>query len=162
MARIQQFADDLGITYKQAKRLIEMGRNTSDSGSKALNAARERIQKREDKMKKNQKKADQIASDDTNMKLKAKEGKSVKITGPKKRPNADDRFEMEGGFDHEAAEKALEREEKLEKYMEKAPKRSAKLQRRGDDKKVVTAKDGKYVRGMGKACMRDARETKIR
>jgi len=162
MARIQQFADDLGITYKQAKRLIEMGRNTSDSGSKALNAARERIQKREDKMKKNQKKADQIASDDTNMKLKAKEGKSVKITGPKKRPNADDRFEMEGGFDHEAAEKALEREEKLEKYMEKAPKRSAKLQRRGDDKKVVTAKDGKYVRCMGKACMRDARETKIR
>jgi len=163
MARIQQFADDLGITYKQAKRLIEMGRNTSDSGSKALNAARERIQKREDKMKKNQKKADQIASDDTNMKLKAKEGKSVKITGPKKRPNADDRFEMEGGFDHEAAEKALEREEKLEKYMEKAPKRSAKLQRRGDDKKVVTAKDGKmFARGMGKACMRDARETKIR
>ena len=161
MARIQQFADDLGITYNQAKKLIEMGRNTSDSGSKTLNAARERIKTREDKMKKNQKKADQIASDDTNMALKAKEGKSVKITGPAPRPKRGDLNESLG-FDHDAYKKALEREEKTEKYMEKAPKRSAKLKRRGDDEKVVMAKNGKYMRGMGKACMRPAKEVKIR
>lgn len=161
MARIQQFADDLGITYNQAKKLIEMGRNTSDSGSKTLNAARERIKNREDKMKKNQKKADQIASDDTNMKLKAKKGKSVEITGPAPRPKPGDMNESVD-FDHEGFEKALEEEEKLERHMKKAPKRSAKLKRRGDDEKVVTAKDGKYVRGMGKACMRDPKEVKIR
>ena len=162
MARIQQFADDLGITYKEAKKLIEMGRNTKDSGSSAMDKARSRMNKRVQEMKKNQKKADQIASDDTNMKLKAKEGKSVKITGPKARPNAEDRFQLEGGFDHDAYKKALEREDKTEKYMEKAPKRSAKLKRRGDDEKAVMAKDGKYMRGMGKACMRPAKEVKIR
>ena len=178
MARIQQFADDLGITYKEAKRLIQMGRNTSDSGSNALNAARERIKKREDKMKKNEKKADQIASEDTNMPLKAKKGKSVEITGPKARPNAEDRFQLEGGFDHDAYKKSLEREEKLERYMEKAPKRSAKLERRGDDKKVVRAAKGTYnthdgscgcdmcggemVRGMGKAYQGNPRAAKIR
>ena len=177
MARIQQFADDLGITYNQAKKLIEMGRNTSDSGSKTLNAARERIKKREDKMKKNQKKADQIASDDTNMKLKAKKGKSVEITGPAPRPKPGDLNESLG-FDREALEKALEKEEKLERYMEKAPKRSAKLERRGDDKKVVRAAKGTYnthgsscgcdmcsggmVRGMGKAYQGNPRAAKIR
>ena len=177
MARIQQFADDLGITYKEAKRLIQMGRNTSDSGSNALNAARERIKKREDKMKKNEKKADKIASEDTNMPLKAKDGKSVKITGPTPRPKASE-MNSNMRFDREAYEKALEREEKLERYMKEAPKRSAKLERRGDDKKVVRAAKGTYnthggscgcdmcggemVRGMGKAYQGNPRAAKIR
>lgn len=161
MARIKQFADDLGISYNEAKKLIEMGRNTKDAGSSAMDKARSRMNKRVQEMKKNQKKADQIASDDTNMKLKAKEGKSVKITGPAPRPKRGDLNESLG-FDHDAYKKALEREEKTEKYMEKAPKRSAKLKRRGDDEKVVMAKDGKYMRGMGKACMRPAKEVKIR
>ena len=162
MARIKQFADDLGISYNEAKKLIEMGRNTKDAGSSAMDKARSRMNKRVQEMKKNQKKADQIASDDTNMKLKAKEGKSVKITGPKKRPDPEERFQLEGGFDHEAFEKSLKEEEKLERHMKEAPKRSAKLKRRGDDEKVVMAKDGKYMRGMGKACMRPAKEVKIR
>ena len=178
MARIQQFADDLGITYKEAKRLIEMGRNTSDSGSNTLNAARERIKKREDKMKKNQKKADQIASEDTNMPLKAKKGKSVKITGPAPRPTEEELFDYYGGFDRKAYEKALDAEEKLERHMERAPKRSAKLERRGDDKRVVRAAKGTYnthggscgcdmcggdmVRGMGKAYQGNPRAAKIR
>ena len=161
MARIKQFADDLGISYNEAKKLIEMGRNTKDAGSSAMDKARSRMNKRVQEMKKNQKKADQIASDDTNMKLKAKEGKSVKITGPAPRPKPGDLNESLG-FDHDAYKKALEEEEKLERHMKKAPKRSAKLKRRGDDEKVVMAKDGKYMRGMGKACMRPAKEVKIR
>jgi hypothetical protein len=132
MARIKQFADDLGISYAEAERLVKEGRRGNGRGRQVMNKY-----------------------------MKARDGKSV--TGPKARPNAEDRFQLEGGFDSEAYEKALEREEKLEKYMEKAPKRSARLKRRGDDEKVVTAKDGKmFVRGMGKACMRDAKEVKIR
>ena len=177
MARIQQFADDLGISYKEAKRLIQMGRNTSDSGSKTLNAARERIKKREEKMKNNQKNADKIASEDTNMPLKAKKGKSVEITGPKPRPKASE-MNSNMRFDREAYEKGLDAEEKLERYMEKAPKRSAKLERRGDDKRVVRAAKGTYnthggscgcdmcggemVRGMGKAYQGNPRAAKIR
>lgn len=177
MARIQQFADDLGITYKEAKRLIEMGRNTSDSGSNALNTARERIKKREDKMKKNQKKADQIASEDTNMPLKAKDGKAMqmrRLANPPKESEANSNMRP----DRKALEKALEAEEKLERYMEKAPKRFAKLERRGDEKKVVRAAKGTYnthggscgcdmcggemVRGMGKAYQGNPRAAKIR
>ena len=177
MARIQQFADDLGISYKEAKRLIQMGRNTSDSGSKTLNAARERIKKREEKMKKNQKKADKIASEDTNMPLKARDGKAMEMrrrANPLKESEANSNMR----FDREAYEKALDAEEKLERYMEKAPKRSAKLERRGDDEKVVKAAKGTYnthgsscgcdmcggdmVRGMGKAYQGNPRAAKIR
>lgn len=177
MARIQQFADDLGITYKEAKRLIQMGRNTSDSGSNALNAARERIKKREDKMKKNQKKADQIASEDTNMPLKAKDGKAMqmrRLANPPKESEANSNMR----FDREAFEKALKNEEKLEEYMRNAPRQEASLQRRGDKKKVVRAAKGTYnthggscgcdmcggdmVRGMGKAYQGNPRAAKIR
>ena len=57
MARIKQFADDLGISYNEAKKLIEMGRNTKDAGSSAMDKARSRMNKRVQEMKKNQKKA---------------------------------------------------------------------------------------------------------
>lgn len=151
MTRVNQFAKDLGISRAAALKLLNEARATNDKGKQVVdkfNSAREKAKKSDEKMRKNQKKADQIASDDTNMKLKANKGKSVKITGPKKRPDPEERFQLEGGFDRKAYEKALEREEKLEKYKKEAPK--------------IKAKDGKYVRGMGKACMRDAKEVKIR
>lgn len=119
MTRVNQFAKDLGISRAAALRLLNEARATNDKGKQVMNKY-----------------------------MKAEKGKSVKITGPKKRPDADDRFEMEGGFDRDAYKKALKEEEKLERHMKEAPK--------------ISAKDGKYVRGMGKACMRDAKEVKIR
>jgi hypothetical protein len=37
-----------------------------------------------------------------------------------------------------------------------------KLKRRGDDKKVIKAADGAFVRGMGRAYMGNPRATKLR
>lgn len=119
MTRVNQFAKDLGISRASALRLLNEARATNDKGKQVMNKY-----------------------------MKADKGKSVKITGPKKRPDPEERFQLEGGFDRKAYEKALEREEKLEKHKKEAPK--------------ISAKDGKYVRGMGKACMRDAKEVKIR
>ena len=164
MVRIKQFADDIGVSYNEAKKLVDMGRNKQDSGSDALDKSRARMQKRLDKMKQDQEEADRIANEDTNMKLKAKKGKSVKtvrVTGPTPRPKRGDLNEMMP-FDREAYEKALKEEEKLEKYMRTAPRQEAKLQRRGDNKKVILAADGAFVRGMGRAYMGNPRATKLR
>ena len=159
MVRIKQFADDLGISYNEAKKLVMAGRKKKDSGKDVLDEMRERANKRIQDFKDAAKEADRIANEDTNMKLKAKNGKSV--TGPTPRPKRGDLNEMMP-FDREAYEKALEEEEKLEKYMRTAPRQEAKLKRRGDDKKVIKAADGAFVRGMGRAYMGNPRATKLR
>ena len=159
MGRIKQFADDLGIPYNEAKKLVMAGRKKKDSGKDVLDEMRERANKRIQDFKDAAKEADRIANEDTNMKLKAKNGKSV--TGPTPRPKRGDLNEMMP-FDREAYEKALEEEEKLEKYMRTAPRQEAKLKRRGDDKKVIKAADGAVVRGMGRAYMGNPRATKLR
>ena len=159
MVRIKQFADDLKISYNEAKKLVMAGRKKKDSGKDVLDEMRERANKRIQDFKDAAKEADRIANEDTNMKLKAKNGKSV--TGPTPRPKRGDLNEMMP-FDREAYEKALEEEEKLEKYMRTAPRQEAKLKRRGDDKKVIKAADGAFVRGMGRAYMGNPRATKLR
>ncbi len=159
MVRIKQFADDLGIPYNEAKKLVMAGRKKKDSGKNVLDEMRERANKRIEDFTDAAKEADRIANEDTNMKLKAKNGKSV--TGPTTRPKRGDLNEMMP-FDREAYEKALEEEEKLEKYMRTAPRQEAKLKRRGDDKKVIKAADGAFVRGMGRAYMGNPRATKLR
>ena len=159
MVRIKQFADDLGISYNEAKKLVMAGRKKKHSGKDVLDEMRERANKRIQDFKDAAKEADRIANEDTNMKLKAKNGKSV--TGPTPRPKRGDLNEMMP-FDREAYEKALEEEEKLEKYMRTAPRQEAKLKRRGDDKKVIKAADGAFVRGMGRAYMGNPRATKLR
>ena len=159
MVRIKQFADDLKIPYNEAKKLVMAGRKKKDSGKDVLDEMRERANKRIQDFKDAAKEADRIANEDTNMKLKAKNGKSV--TGPTPRRKRGDLNEMMP-FDREAYEKALEEEEKLEKYMRTAPRQEAKLKRRGDDKKVIKAADGAFVRGMGRAYMGNPRATKLR
>jgi len=159
MARIQQFADDLDISYNEAKKLVMTGRKKKDSGKDVLDEMRERANKRIQEFEDAAKEADRIANEDTNMKLKAKKGKSV--TGPIPRPKRGDLNEMVP-FDREAYEKALKDEEKLEEYMRTAPRQEAKLKRRGDDKKVIKAADGAFVRGMGRAYMGNPRATKLR
>ena len=80
MVRIKQFADDLGIPYNEAKKLVMAGRKKKDSGKDLLDEMRERANKRIEDFTDAAKEADRIANEDTNMKLKAKKGKSV--TGP--------------------------------------------------------------------------------
>ena len=159
MVRIKQFADDLKIPYNEAKKLVMAGRKKKDSGKDVLDEMREPANKRIQDFKDAAKESDRIANEDTNMKLKAKNCKSV--TGPTPRPKRGDLNEMMP-FDREAYEKALEEEEKLEKYMRTAPRQEAKLKRRGDDKKVIKAADGAFVRGMGRAYMGNPRATKLR
>lgn len=67
MARIKQFSDDLGISYKQAKNLIMTGRKKNDRGKSALDKYLEG-------MKKAQKEADRLAAEDANMVLKRRNG----------------------------------------------------------------------------------------
>ena len=57
MARVKQFADDLGITTKKAKDLINKGRNRKDGGSKILESvmADKTKDKTKDKKKKKKK-----------------------------------------------------------------------------------------------------------
>ena len=74
MVRIKQFADDLGISYNEAKKLVDMGRNKKDSGSDVLDEMRKRANTRIQEFEDAAKEADRIANEDTNMKLKAKKG----------------------------------------------------------------------------------------
>jgi hypothetical protein len=60
MARVNQFAKDLGINYNQAKNLINEGRSRKDGGSQIL--------------------------EKTMKPIKAKDGKYNKVTKPKKKP----------------------------------------------------------------------------
>ena len=46
MVRIKQFADDLGIPYNEAKKLVMAGRKKKDSGKDLLDEMRERANKR--------------------------------------------------------------------------------------------------------------------
>ena len=73
MVRIKQFADDLGIPYNEAKKLVMAGRKErfyKDVLDKMRERANKRIQEFEDAAKKRP-----IANEDTNMVLKAKKAK---------------------------------------------------------------------------------------
>ena len=142
--RIQQMADDLGISYKEAKALMAESReNVSPAVARVLKGF-------------NREGADRIAQEDTKMILKRKAGGSMtkaEIAERKRKTRAE-----------------IEAEKKKE-YMDTAPKQQVKLERRGDKKKVIMAKDGKYmshggggetVRGMGRAYQGSTRSVKIR
>lgn len=158
MTRIKQFADDLGIPYNEAKKLVMAGRKKKDSGSDALDKSRARMKKRLDKMKQDQKEADRIANEDTNMVLKAKNGKAATAPVEGETPSgARKHIPTKGG--NRFAPKVPMMEEVDDDVMLGKGK---KLKRRGDDKKVIKAADGAFVRGMGRAYMGNPRATKLR
>ena len=135
MTRIKQFAGDLGISYKEAEKLIMASRKKKDEGQRT-------IDRRLKKMERQHEEADKIAADDANMVLKAKSGASVKVEDMSP-PKPDHEFgrTMGGG---------------------RAPKVPGKLTRRGDDEKVEKKAEGGLVRGMGRAYAGNPREVKIR
>ena len=56
MTRIKQFADDLGIPYNEAKKLVMAGRKKKDSGKDVLDEMRERANNAYKSLKTQQKK----------------------------------------------------------------------------------------------------------
>ena len=65
MVRIKQFADDLGIPYNEAKKLVMAGRKKKDSGKDLLDRMRERANKRVEDFTDAAKEADRIANANT-------------------------------------------------------------------------------------------------
>lgn len=173
--RIQQMADDLGISYKEAKALMAQSR-------KDVSPAVKRVLEGYDR-----KTADRIAQEDTKMVLKRKAGGAMtnaeiaerkrktraEIEAEKKKEHPSDYGGTIGGGGLEEVYP-----ESVQEYMDTAPKQQVKLERRGDKKKVIMAKDGKYmshgsscgcmecggetVRGMGRAYQGSTRTVKIR
>ena len=156
MVRIKQFADDLGISYNEAKKLVDMGKNKQDSGSDALDKSRARMKKRLDKMKQDQEEADRIANEDTNMVLKAKKGKAATAPIEGETPSGARKYTPTKGGNRYAPKVPMETDENI------MLGKGKKLKRRGDDKKVIKAADGAFVRGMGRAYMGNPRATKLR
>jgi len=158
MVRIKQFADDLGISYNEAKKLVDMGRNKQDSGSDALDKSRARMKKRLDKMKQDQEEADRIANEDTNMVLKAKNGKAATAPVEGETPSGARKYIPKKGGTRFAPKVPMMEEVDPNVMLGKGKK----LKRRGDDKEVIKAADGAFVRGMGRAYMGNPRATKLR
>lgn len=130
--RVNQFAEDLGISRSEAMNLIKAGRNRKDGGSTVL---------------------------ENNMsKMKGKIGNSV---GPIPLPDEAKRIRLARAMDpkvrkqKEADQEAKARANRLalEEAAEEARKgrMSGGLQRRGDDRPVIMAKDGVY-NDMGNMC----------
>ena len=170
--RIQQMADDLGISYKEAKALMAESReNVSPAVARVLKGF-------------NREGADRIAQEDTKMVLKRRAGGSTsKVDRPITKKEEEERKkkkEHPSDYGGTIGGGGLEEvyPESVQEYMDTAPKQQVKLERRGDKKKVVTAKDGKYmshgggcgcmecggetVRGMGRAYQGSTRSVKIR
>ena len=169
--RIQQMADDLGISYKKAKALMaESRKDFSPASQRAI----DRVTKGFD-----QENADRIAQEDTEMVLKRKAGGAMtnaEIAERKRKTRAEIEAEKKeeppSDYGGTIGGGGLEEvyPESVQEYMDTAPKQEVKLERRGDKKKVIMAKDGKYmscgsgetVRGMGRAYQGSPRSVKIR
>ena len=125
--RVNQFAEDLGISRSEAMNLIKAGRNRKDGGSKVL---------------------------ENNMsKMKGKIGNSV---GPIPLPDEAKRIRLARVMDPKfRKEKDAAQDAKAKANMrskeEEAGRMSGGLQRRGDDRPVIMAKDGVY-NDMGNMC----------
>jgi hypothetical protein len=125
--RVNQFAEDLGISRSEAMNLIKAGRNRKDGGSTVL---------------------------ENNMsKMKGKIGNSV---GPIPLPDEAKRIRLARAMDPKVRkQKEADQEAKATANMlakeKEAGRMSGGLQRRGDDRPVIMAKDGVY-NDMGNMC----------
>lgn len=167
MTRIKQFADDLGISYNEAKKLIMSGRNKNDTG-------KSKLQKYLSEMEKSRKTVERLAQEDADMAMQKRagggasslrdytpagglvpdeEGRTVNIKGP---------IEMPEKIRKKRAEKKRKENLKSKGQDRTTSRASGGVSRRGDDQPVIMAKDGKYCRGMGRAYQGNPREVKIR
>ena len=167
--RIQQMADDLGISYKKAEALMAESReNVSPAVKRVLKGF-------------NKEGVERLVIEDAEMGALEgfKAGGSMsKVDRPitKKEEEEEHPSDYGGTIGGGGLEEVYP--ESVQEYMDTAPKQQVKLERRGDKKKVIMAKDGKYmshggscgcmecggetVRGMGRAYQGSTRSVKIR
>ena len=156
--RINQFADDLGISRNQAVNLINKGRSKKDGGSQVL-------ENNMNKMK-GYKKGGKNSVGPIPLPDEAKRIRLAAALDPKRREDKEAarraiaeknlleyersaekaRAEQKGG-----EERLMTKQELIEKYGPKG-RMAGGVERRGDDQPVIMAKDGKFVcRGVGAA-----------
>ena len=167
--RIQQMADDLGISYKKAKALMaESRKDFSPASQRAIDRVTKGF---------NRKAADSLAIEDAEMGALEgfKAGGSMsKVDRPitkkeeeerKKKKKKEHPSDYGGTIGGGGLEEVYP--ESVQEYMDTAPKQQVKLERRGDDEKVIEASHGMsvdldVVRGMGRAYQGSPRSVKIR
>lgn len=154
--RVNQFAEDLGISRSEAMKLINAGRNRRDGGSTVLENSMNKM--------KGYKKGGTNSVGPIPLPDEAKRIRLAKAMDPRRREDKDaltkeqstkQMLEMESKAEKARAkemveEKLMTREEFMEKYGPKG-RMSGGLQRRGDDRPVIMAKDGVY-NDMGGMC----------
>lgn len=154
--RVNQFAEDLGISRSEAMKLIKAGRNRRDGGSTVL-------ENNMNKMK-SYKRGGTNSVGPVPLPDEAKRIRLAAALDPERREDKDaltkeqitkQMLEMESKAEKARTkemveEKLMTREEFLEKYGPKGRKAGG-LERRGDDRPVIMAKDGKY-NNMGDMC----------
>jgi hypothetical protein len=144
--RLNQFAEDLGISRGSAKKLMAKARGRKDGGSNVLDSYSPELKKRMKPFED----AERIFQEDTKI--------GTKMEKPKSKPKSKRKM-----FD--------EYYEKHGEVHPKDPRTKPDHNMNKDDRPLVTetkdiveAKNGKYnnVRGMGKASMCSPREVKVK
>lgn len=142
--RLNQFAEDLGISRGSAKKLMAKARGRKDGGSNVLDSyspeLRKRMQRFED--------AERIFQEDTEIGTKMDKSK----TKPKSKQKMFDDYYQKHGKVHPKDPRT--------KKDHPMNREGSPLVTKNED--IVEAKDGKYVRGMGKASMCPPREVKVK
>jgi len=142
--RLNQFAEDLGISRGSAKKLMAKARGRSDGGSNIVDKYSPELKKRMKPFED----AERIFQEDTKIGTKMEKPKSR----PKSKRKMFDEYYEKNGTTHPKDPRS---------------KKDHPMNREGsplktETKDIVEAKDGKYVRGMGKASMCSPREFKVR
>ena len=142
--RLNQFAEDLGISRGSAKKLMAKARGRSDEGSNIMDKYSPKLKKRMQRFED----AERIFQEDTEIGTKMDKSK----TKPKSKQKMFDDYYQKHGKVHPKDPRT--------KKDHPMNREGSPLVTKNED--IVEAKDGKFVRGMGKASMCPPREVKVR
>ena len=142
--RLKQFAEDLGISRGSAKKLMAKARGRSDGGSNIMDKYSPELKKRMQRFED----AERIFQEDTEIGTKMDKSK----TKPKSKQKMFDDYYQKHGKVHPKDPRT--------KKDHPMNREGSPLVTKNED--IVEAKDGKFVRGMGKASMCPPRKVKVR
>jgi|TARA_R100000482_G_C5122597_1_gene146668 hypothetical protein len=142
--RLNQFAEDLGISRGSAKKLMAKARGRSDGGSNIIDKYSPELKKRMQRFED----AERIFQEDTEIGTKMDKSK----TKPKSKQKMFDDYYQKHGKVHPKDPRT--------KKDHPMNREGSPLVTKNED--IVEAKDGKFVRGMGKASMCPPREVKVK
>lgn len=142
--RLNQFAEDLGISRGSAKKLMAKARGRSDGGSNIMDKYSPELKKRMQRFED----AERIFQEDTEIGTKMDKSK----TKPKSKQKMFDDYYQKHGKVHPKDPRT--------KKDHPMNREGSPLVTKNED--IVEAKDGKFVRGMGKASVCPRRKVKVR